>query len=56
MPTLDESDETHDVTLPDVAIVIPDGPLPVVREGTIGGIPAYESNPESHVVHQTASQ
>lgn len=39
----DVDDETHPLILPDVPIVMPKGELPVVREGTIGGIPAYEA-------------
>ena len=39
----DVDDETHPLVLPEVPIVMPDGELPVVREGTIGGMPAYEA-------------
>lgn len=48
MTTNDESkpdDETHPLFLPDVPLVMPKGELPVVREGTIGGIPAYKADP-----------
>lgn len=38
----DDPEELHPLILPDVPIVMPQGELPVVREGTIGGIPAYE--------------
>ena len=36
--------DTHPLTLPDTPIVMPAGELPVVREGTVGGIPAYEAD------------
>lgn len=37
--------ETHALILPEVPIVMPSGELPVVRAGTVGGIPAYEADP-----------
>ena len=43
MPADDVDDETHPLILTDVPIVMPSGDLPVVREGTIAGIPAYEA-------------
>ena len=39
----DVDDEPQPLVLPDVPIVLPEGDLPVVREGTLGGIPAYEA-------------
>lgn len=41
----EEQNETHALVLPEVSIVMPTGALPVVREGTVGGIPAYEADP-----------
>lgn len=40
----DDPEELHPLILPDVPIVMPQGELPVAREGTIGGIPAYEAD------------
>lgn len=37
-------EEIHPLILPDVPIVMPKGELPVERDGTIGGIPAYEGD------------
>ena len=37
-------DEMHALLLPDVEIVMPSGDTPVVRDGTRGGIPAYEAD------------
>lgn len=31
--------------MPEERIVMPAGELPVVRDGTVGGIPAYEADP-----------
>ena len=39
------SDEFHALVLSEVPLVMPNGELPVIREGTIGGIPAYEADP-----------
>lgn len=38
------NEEFHPLVLPDVPIVMPAGALPVVRDGTVGGIPAYEAD------------
>lgn len=38
------TDETHPLVLLEVPIVMPVGALPIVREGTLGGIPAYEAD------------
>lgn len=39
------NEEFHPLVLPDAPIVMPTGALlPVVREGTVGGIPAYEAD------------
>lgn len=45
----EEQNETHALVLPEVSIVMPTGALPVVREGTVGGIPAYEADPPKTV-------
>ena len=44
MPADDVDDETHPLILTEVPIVMPSRDLPVVREGTIAGIPAYEAD------------
>ena len=44
-------DETHPLVLPDQPIVMPTE-LPVARDGTIGGIPAYEADTEVKVMHE----
>ncbi len=46
----DVENETHPLLLPDTPIVMPSGEIPVARDGTIGGIPAYEADEKHEVV------
>ncbi len=40
----DVEHETHPLLLPEVPIVMPSGEIPIARDGTIGGIQAYEAD------------
>ncbi len=49
----DAIDETHSLMLPEVPIVMPAGALPVVRDGTMSGVPAYEAGPPPEPTYES---